>query len=364
MDPVHSVKSLWQNRAAKKALLAALMATILFAGAVTAGGMAGTAGAYLRVPVGATAFGMGGANSAEPTYLCQWWNPAALADLKIKQLTIGTGYRAFGRADGFAGWEFRVPPRVAMGFTLLYRGDPFLNNLYDEQEYRLDNGSFTTLTAKVGFSYMINRKMSAGANISMFYLRMPVGYDGKKLIYSGGVSDIAIGGFDLALRYKPTPTLAFALVVKNLGAGAKVRTASDYMYDIEIENNFPPVIVIGSHWATTLRDKPFLWSCDLVGYPLNADFSPADRPQVVLNNGFEWRGWEKFWLRAGLGDIAFTSDLANDNQRYRNTFSLSVTAGCHIDLSSKLKGLGLNYGLATNKVWRGMEQQLDCTYLF
>jgi hypothetical protein len=294
MDPVLSAKSLWPNRAAKGALLAALVATVLFSGTATADGIAGTAGAYLRAPVGATAFGMGGANTAAPDYLCQWWNPAALADIKTKQLTIGTGYRVFGRTDGYAGWEFRVPPRVAVGLSLLYRGDPALNDLYDEQEYRLDNGSFTTLTAKVGFSYMINRKISAGANISMFYLRMPVGYQGKTLIYSGGLSDIAIGGFDLGVRYKATQKWTFALVVRNLGAGAKVRTASDYLYDIEIDNSFPPVIAIGSELATTLRQKPFFWSCDLVGYPLNPDFSRADRPQAVLNNGFEWRGWDKF----------------------------------------------------------------------
>jgi hypothetical protein len=361
MDLAHLVKSSWRNRLAEAVGICVLFGALAPCGAILA---AGQPGAFLRAPVGASGFALGGANSVSPDYLSLWWNPAALASIKSRQLTIGTGYRTLGRTDGVAAWEFRVPPRVSIGLSLLYRGDPFLDNLYDEQEYKLDRGSYTTITTKVGASYLINRRLSAGASLSIFYQRLPVGYNGSQLIYSGGMSDLSIGGVDLGVRYGATEKLTLGIVVKNLGAGVKMRTAGSQFYDIEINEKFPPIFIVGSELKSTLAKKPFIWSCDLVGYPLTGEFKKAEKPEVVINNGFEWQGFDKLFIRAGIRDLAFTSDIVNDSRAYQAGFSLAITGGCRIDLSGALKGLAVNYAVATSKIWRGLEQQLDCVYLF
>jgi hypothetical protein len=251
-----------------------------------------------------------------------------------------------------------------MGISLLYRGDPFLKNLYDEQEYKLEDGSYTTLTTKLGFSYLISRQLSAGANISMFYQRLPVGYSGSSLIYSGGVSDLSIGGFDLGLRYKPRANLVLGAVIKNLAAGVKVRTSSDYQYNIEINDQFTPSLTVGSELTTSLRAKTFIWSSDVTGYLVDGNFARLAHPQVAWNNGFEWHGWDMLHLRAGVRDLTFNGDMLHNRTRYLNGFTFAVSGGCLLDLSSVVKGLNVNYAMATNKAWHGVEQQLECVYAF
>jgi hypothetical protein len=53
----------------------------------------GESGAYLRFPVGASAFAMGGAWSAAPTALSPWWNPALTGSRKERAAAFGLGFR-------------------------------------------------------------------------------------------------------------------------------------------------------------------------------------------------------------------------------------------------------------------------------
>jgi hypothetical protein len=41
-----------------------------------------------------------------------------------------------------------------------------------------------------------------------------------------------------------------------------------------------------------------------------------------------------------------------------------MTAGFSYDCSKVKKGMWLNYGVATDKVWAGIDQQLDLTLAF
>jgi hypothetical protein len=123
--------------------------------------------------------------------------------------------------------------------------------------------------------------------------------------------------------------------------------------------NFPPTITLGSKVDVSLLQKPFIWTCDIVGYAFDGDFELLDHPLAVLNNGFEWQNWEMLHLRAGVRDVVLNGDIARKQSRYRDLFTFAVTAGFWLDLESVIPGLSLNYAFSTDKVWAGVENQLD-----
>lgn len=358
---MHLVKLL--SREIKLAALVSIILVLLFmAHPVSALGLGRYGGGYLRAPVGATAFALGGAQTASPQYLCSWWNPALLATLKQKKLTLGLGYRPMGRTDGYLAFEFPVPTRVGMGLSVLYRGIPFIKGLVDEQEYPLDDCAYETFSFKIGCSYLIKRNLSAGFNISILYQSLPTDFeDDGNIIYS---SVTEIGGIDLGVRFAPTKKLSYGLVWNNILAEFQWEFTAEFspIY----QDTLPATITLGQELKTSLLDKPFIWTCDIVGYFLNSRFRPLERNHIVINNGVEWQKWEMLFIRAGIRDITLNSDLVRDGGNYKEFFSLAVSAGFFLDLSKALKGkdLKLNYGVSTEKRWAGLEQQLDFVFSF
>jgi hypothetical protein len=110
--------------------------------------------------------------------------------------------------------------------------------------------------------------------------------------------------------------------------------------------------------------KPFVWTCDINGYMFEGDFKLMDHPSVMFNNGFEWQKWPIFHIRAGIRDICLNGDILRNRSRYADEFTLAVSAGFHLDLSSVTKGLSMNYALSTDKIWAGVENVFDFMYLF
>ena len=88
------------------------------------------------------------------------------------------------------------------------------------------------------------------------------------------------------------------------------------------------------------------------------------RPEAVIGTGAEWRRWDNFYLRAGIGDIELNRTIIDGEGRYANESSFQVSAGFAYDLSRVRNDLWLNYGVATDKVWAGIDQQLDITCRF
>ena len=351
-------KSWWPNK-----ILSNLAILVAVAATPEAAMIGGTSGAYLRPAVGAAPLALGSAYSASPEYLAPWWNPAALARLKTPRITAGGGIRSLGRTDAFASFEFRVPPRVGMGLMLLYRGDPFLNDLYDDQENKLENASYTTFTGKIALSYYISRSLSAGANIGIFYQRLPTMANGGKVEYS---SATGIGAIDLALSYKISKKWSAALIVSNLGASMNWEINSGYSSLVSpvIDDRPLPVFILGNRYEGKLLDKPFVWTMDIKGYIFDGEWNRLGRPEGVINTGWEWRYWEKFYIRAGIGDILINGDLVSETGSYKGNSPARITGGFMLDLSKYRKGMKFNYGISTDKVWAGVEQQLDITLTF
>ncbi|MCX7727028.1 MAG: hypothetical protein N2053_09295, partial [Chitinispirillaceae bacterium] len=149
----------------------------------TASVIGGEAGAYLRYPTGAIALGMGGAASAKPQSLSPFWNCAFTGKGERRVATAGFGIRSLGQTDGYVSLDFKVPPRVGMGLMLLYRGDPFLNNLYDDNENQLEHAAFTTISTKIAISYIVTRKIYAGFSIGILYEQLPSDFVDGKVLY-------------------------------------------------------------------------------------------------------------------------------------------------------------------------------------
>ncbi len=323
-------------------------------------GEGGTSGAYLRLPMGAAATALGGAYTASPDYYATWWNPAVLANLHDHRLAAGTGIRSLGRMDGYGSFEFRVPPRVGMGLFALYRG-AFLGKLYDLDENPLPTSTYTTLTFKAAVSYYMNRRLSVGACVNVLYQSLPLpNYDG-----SGGlhhVSSTGIGAFDFAAVYRISKVWTAAAVLKNIGANMEWQMGD---YAPLVTDQPLPEIILGGSLLTSLAKKPLLWLIDCKAYVLNNKQRQLDHNEAVISTGAEWRRWENFYVRAGIGDVAVNSSIFRDSKQYSREFGMRITAGFSYDLSKKVrKGLWVNYGAATDKVWAGIDQQLDVTLSF
>jgi len=341
----------------------------------------GQPGAYLRAPVDAEAAAMGGAESASPGYFSTWWNPAQLSLIDKRLFSFGAGLYSMGRTEAFASFEFKLPPRVGIGLGALYRGDPFIDNLYNASEEKLDAGSFTTLTVKAALSYLITRRLSAGLSVGFFYQRVPTSYVKTSLTYSDAT---AVGGFSLAVQYKPADSLMLALIVRDVNplqllTGAPASIDMEWQVSSSLEQDYGlgdegspslitdmvmPVFVLASAYHASLQGKPLMWTCDLNGYIVDGTFTRLDKMAAQFFTGFEWQCWSTFCLRTGLGDIVIDRDIVSDGGSYWRDFTFKITAGFGWELVKVRKGLVLNYAVTTDKVWAGIDQKLDLVYKF
>ncbi len=338
-----------------------LLGILLLAGNARASMVGGESGAYLRYPVGAAALAMGGAQSAAPASLASWWNPAVLSREKQRIATLGGGIRPMGQSDGFVSYSFKVPPRVGMGLFLLYRGDPFLNDLYDEDERPLGHAAYTTITGKIALSYYLTRKLSAGCNISIHYAKLPSGYTGDNVEYATASS---IGSFDFALSYLFSDRLTLALLLKDTGTRLNWNFESSYDYSVPHDDRSLPALIFGSSYSTLLLDRPFIWNFDMRGYVFTGEWKKLERPQVSLFSGWEWQYWKEFSARLGVGDLLLNGDITSGNGNYTRRFSFRLAGGLGYDMSRLRPGMRLNYAVSTDKVWAGVNQQIDITYSF
>jgi hypothetical protein len=344
----------------------------------------GTAGAYLREPVGATMTAMGGAQSAAPQYAATWWNPAQLCFLDKSTLSAGAGMYSLGRTEAFSSYEFRLPPRVGMGFFALYRGDPFVDKLYASDETQLPAAAYTAMNLKVALSYIFSRRLSAGLALTMYYESLPTAYTENTnesgtimpaLQYSDATT---IGGFTFGLQYRCTDSLTVAFVIRDVNplqmlsgkpAGIimnwQLSSASDYSAlstDVIL-----PAFVLGATFRNQLDGYPLLVSCDINGYPVDGTFTKLDYMEARIHAGAEWKRWKTFRIRAGLDDIPVNRSLfakGDDNVDYWRDFTMRVTGGFGWDVVVMHRKMELNYSLATDKVWAGVDQLVDVVYKF
>ena len=325
-------------------------------------GTGGEAGAYLLLPVGAEATALGGACTAAPDDYASWWNPAMSATLQQERLAAGTAVRSLGRMDAYGSWDFHVPPRVGVGLFMLYRGDPNLGNLYDANENLLPSTSYTTLTFMGSVSYYATRRLSLGACFNVFYQSLPYLDEFGNLSYNSATST---GSFDFAAQYRLIPgKWTIAAVFKNIGTRMNWSLGDSLGGFVETDQ-YQPNLVLGSSLRTSLANRLLIWNFDCRMSIYGDSTQSSDQGDATLSTGAEWRGWDNFYVRAGIGEVTINSDLFNNRVLYANEFSPRYSIGFAYNLTNYLhKNTWFNYAASTDRIWEGLDQQFDVAISF
>jgi len=315
------------------------------------------------MPAGAWASGMGGAVSADPAYMLSWYNPAQLPFLRDRRASFGGGYRSLGRTESWASYDFRVPPRVGMGASFVYRGDPSISGLYDGyynndgeivDESELKSAAWTAFSAKVGVGYLATRRLSLGGSVSINYQSLPLTPTPDGTIENSSVT--SIGAVDLAAVYKASPSLTLSASIKNLLSRNSWSYDSYGEYTLQVDEVVPPIFVLSSSQKTTLLERELTWGAEAAIFLIDGEGNYLGGPEAVIAAGAAWKFSEQISLRAGIADIELSSETAE-------SFSPRITFGFSYSLP-KLNGATFNYAIMTDRIWAGVDQQLDITISF
>jgi hypothetical protein len=347
-----------------KVKIAALsVLTIFICREAAASWNAGLPGAVFRMPAGAWASGMGGAVSADPDYMLSWYNPARLPFLRERRASFGGGYRSLGRTEAWASYDFRVPPRVGMGASFVYRGDPSISGLYDGyysgggvgDERELKTASWTAFSAKIGVGYLVSRRLSVGGSVSVNYQSLPSAPSPGGAV--GNTSVTSIGAFDVAALYRATPNFTVSASIRNMLSRNSWNFYTYEDFSPAIDEAVPPVLVLSSSHKTTLLERELTWGADAVLFIADGEGNYLGSPEIVAAAGAAWRFGDALTLRAGIADIELSSETVE-------SFSPRITLGFSYSLPKLRKGAAFNYAIMTDRVWAGVDQQADVTVSF
>jgi hypothetical protein len=306
---------------------------------------------------------MGGAVSADPGYMLSWYNPAQLPFLRERRASFGGGYRTLGRAEAWASCDFRVPPRVGMGASFVYRGDPSISGLYDGyynngevvEERALTPAAWTAFSAKIGVGYLAARRLSFGGSVSINYQSLPTTPTPEGTIENASAT--SIGAVDVAAVYKAAPNLTLSASIKNLMSHNAWQYAIYDEYSQAIDEIIPPVFVLSSSHKTTLSERELIWGADAALFLIDGEGNYLGGPEAVVAAGAAWKFSEAITLRAGIADIELSSETAE-------SFSPRITFGFSYNLPKMCKGAVFNYAIMTDRIWAGVDQQADITVSF
>lgn len=336
---------------------------MLFCSMAGASQNAGLAGGPLRVSTGAFLTGTGGAGIAGAEYLISYHNPSLLPLLRERRVSVGAGLRSLGRTESWASFDFRVPPRMGMGVSFLYRGDPFLNGMYDGyyeqgtvvEEQPLDNMGYGLFNIKIGAGYLVSKRLTMGASVAVVHQSLPALPLGDGKVENA--TSTSIGAIDLAATYKISKKLTLAAVMKNLGGH------DSWDFNTEAQG-VAPVLVLAGSYQGKFKGRELIWNIDMSNYLVDGEWKLLDHPEMVIATGVQWNFRDDLFLRLGIGDLELSSELYRRSDDYFSTFSPRLTTGFTYDMSKIRPGMRFNYALATDRVWAGIDQQFDLTIAF
>ena len=265
----------------KAACLIALTMAFLFAPVErieAADGDAGWAGAALRMGLGARALGMGGAYTsmalgAEAVY----WNPAALPEVRVREVNVAYSLLPWDRKLSFAALKVPVEPAAGVGLAWIHAG-------VDDIEGRDYNGQPTGQLTSAENAFCL----AFGARL-VPYLNVGLGmkYHHYKLT---DISATAFG-FDAALFSSPYQGLNLGLVVGDLNAKYTWDTEEVWDRGTTTYDEFPVNVRFGASYR--------MWQDRLV---LAADLDKNEKEAAGYHLGGEFQLQPAFTLRAGLDD--------------------------------------------------------------
>ncbi len=188
-----------------------ILLVLIISGFSFAKDYAGDAGVYLRMGLGARAFGMGGAfvSLANDSYAA-YWNPAGLVQLEKMELGSMYSILSLDRKYNFLNYASPIDSESAFAMSLINFGVDEIKEYDIKRDYL---GMFTNQETCLLLSYArIIRNISFGGNIKLLHQQM----NPKSGKHSGKG-----WGVDLGILANPSKNIYLGLMVQDLGSYQK-----------------------------------------------------------------------------------------------------------------------------------------------
>ena len=261
-------------------------------------GDAGWAGAALRMGLGARAMGMGGAYTALARGAgAVYWNPAALPEVRVRELTVAYSHLTWDRTLSYAALKVPIEPAAGVGLAWIRAG---VGDLEGRDYNGQPTGELTSAENVfcLSFGARLSPFLNAGLGMKYYYYKLT------------DISATAFG-FDAALFSSPLRGLNLGLVVGDLNAKYTWDTEEVWDRGTTTYDEFPVNVRFGASYG--------LYQERLV---LAADVDKNEKQAAGYHLGGEFQLQPTFTLRAGLDDGAPTLGVTLVQPVYSRTMEL------------------------------------------
>ncbi len=272
---------------------------LIFASLAYSTDYAGEAAVYLRMGLGARAFGMGGAfvglaNDSTAAY----WNPAGLIQLEKPEVSLMYSALSLDRRYNFLNYARPLSGDSNLALSIINFG---VGDIEERDINRNYLGNFTDSENTLLISYAKSfKKVSCGGNLKVLYQSMNP---------SSGKSSGKGWGLDAAVLTNPTENIYAGLIIQDIGSYLKWDTGHSDKLPLDIRAGL----------AVKLLDKRLNLCIDAEKI--------EERDNVKAHLGAEYLIGDRFALRAGLN-------------------SKDPTFGCSLNLPFSGAKLGLHYAFS------------------
>ena len=272
---------------------------LLVASLAYSGDYAGDAAVYLRMGLGARAFGMGGAfvGLADDS-TAAYWNPAGLIQLEKPEVSLMYSVLSLDRKYNFLNYAKPLSKDSAIALSIINFG---VDKIEERDINRKYLGEFTDSENTLLVSYAKSfKKVSYGGNLKVLYQSMDP---------SAGKKSGEGWGLDAAVLTNPANNVYIGLIIQDIGSYLKWDTGHSDKLPVDIRAGL----------CVKLLDKKLNLCADIEKI--------EERDNVKAHLGAEYLIGERFAIRAGLN-------------------SKDPTAGCSLNLPISSANLGLHYAFS------------------
>ncbi len=237
--------------------------------------LAGKAGSFLRMDLGADRVGIGGAGVALTSSSTNWfYNPSAISVQGSRQAVLSYRYMSLDRSLMYVGFSAPIQPSAGLAIGVLRAGIDNIDGR-DSNGEKFDELSYSDNLIHGSFSLHPHPRIALGLSIKWMINSIPDILEDDKNLYAYGL------GVDLGFRFQVHSRLSFGLLISDLDGKHSWDTSEIWGEDGMKVDRIPVQVRIGMSWI------PFdglLTVLDLVSYTQLIDEPEAFRPKA----GIEW----------------------------------------------------------------------------
>ncbi len=252
---------------------------------LSAEGIAGYAGSFLRFGTTAYSMGMGGGFTAAFDHgFPGYHNPASLGFLNDRNATVLHHFLPLDRYLISGSFSTKLPPSAGLGIAIINAG---VDKIDGRDASGHQTGLFSTeeYAIYMSFANKLTPKISLGVNVKIFYQVLPI----EGTINSKGT------GVDAGVIFRPSKDLELGLVIQDWNASYAWNTGD--VFDEKgstYEDEFPTQIRVGFVY------RPGFF--DIIGdytYFRMGDYVSSNRIRL----GGEYIPMERIFVRAGINNF-------------------------------------------------------------